>query len=113
MCFEAKEIVTKKLINGIKEEMECAICRETLLAPNYLDCGHVYCKACLEQWAEHLGREARELTCPSCRDVSDGFSPEPKIGSLIDILRDGMAEIAALQDGVNSPVHGEVHQEST
>lgn len=40
---------------------QCAICQEPMSKPIRLQCGHIFCEACIAEWFE------RERTCPMCR----------------------------------------------
>lgn len=54
------------------EEMTCAICREIQDIPTSCNCGHTFCKTCLEEWVESDdSSSARCTTCPTCREEFD------------------------------------------
>eukprot|EP00775_Hariotina_reticulata_P011611 gene11611-11755_t len=45
---------------------ECGICYEILIDPVVGNCGHDFCRGCLDRWRAHQGRD---LKCPVCRGV--------------------------------------------
>eukprot|EP00927_Polykrikos_kofoidii_P029298 TRINITY_DN25353_c2_g1_i1.p1 TRINITY_DN25353_c2_g1~~TRINITY_DN25353_c2_g1_i1.p1 ORF type:complete len:402 (+),score=71.35 TRINITY_DN25353_c2_g1_i1:123-1328(+) len=47
------------------EEFECAICQDLWLEPTVTTCGHVFCRACLQQYLVHGVPGTRR--CPTCR----------------------------------------------
>jgi len=40
---------------------ECVICRDAYVTPIKLECNHIFCEDCIEEWFK------REKTCPICR----------------------------------------------
>ena len=44
-------------------ETHCAICLSTPFQLCYLDCGHGFCRECLDGWTAHSGKQQ----CPMCR----------------------------------------------
>jgi hypothetical protein len=55
-----KNIAWPQLSTLINEEMcSCVICTQLLIAPVVLDCGHIYCMQCLEEY--------HETRCSLCR----------------------------------------------
>uniref|UniRef100_A0A0X3NUC1 RING finger protein nhl-1 n=1 Tax=Schistocephalus solidus TaxID=70667 RepID=A0A0X3NUC1_SCHSO len=48
------------IIDGIKNLLECSICRERFLQPKMLPCQHVFCGSC-------IARMAQRDNCPICR----------------------------------------------
>mmetsp|Transcript_39015 Transcript_39015/g.44611 ORF Transcript_39015/g.44611 Transcript_39015/m.44611 type:complete len:88 (+) Transcript_39015:31-294(+) len=46
-----------------KKDFECSICICLLVDPVRLDCGHLFCKFCLENYFEN--QDAKK--CPMCR----------------------------------------------
>ena len=41
--------------------MECSICLGEIIKPTTLDCGHIFCRTCIQLWSQ------RSLECPYCR----------------------------------------------
>ena len=52
--------------DAISEHLHCPICQEVFNYPMALQCGHVFCNSCINQWLSHQQR-----TCPECRMVVD------------------------------------------
>lgn len=52
--------------DAISEHLHCPICQEVFNYPVALQCGHVFCNSCINQWLSHQQR-----TCPECRMVVD------------------------------------------
>ena len=48
-------------------EICCGICKDLLASAHVLQCSHVFCGPCIEQWFE----ATPEKVCPECRAVSD------------------------------------------
>merc|ERR1712087_493579 len=51
----------KKRCDGLQKQLECVVCSDLMVAPRTLQCGHVTCHQCIEEWMEH------SKTCPCCR----------------------------------------------
>lgn len=57
---EQAELLHQKLQVAIDAALECAICKDRLEDPILLQCGHTFCRGCLEGWAN--GRNL--INCP-------------------------------------------------
>ena len=89
-------------LEELAEDLECPICREGLIVPKVLNCNHVFCADCLQQWL--MGRT---LACPICRreqvlDKHTGITelPEPLI------IRQLQEKISLFLSGsqINTPI---------
>ena len=67
----AGEFLQKKSEEGSLDQLEklrrehtCAICAELFYKTMTLECGHSFCKDCIDKWL------ACSLTCPICREVT-------------------------------------------
>ncbi|XP_072496339.1 E3 ubiquitin-protein ligase TRIM50 [Notamacropus eugenii] len=67
------------LANGL----QCPVCLEVFKEPLMLQCGHSYCKDCLNSLAHHLGSQ---LFCPVCRQVVPDVSSSPPNVSLAQVI---------------------------
>lgn len=70
----------------LHDQLQCPICLEVFKEPLMLQCGHSYCKGCLDSLSQHLDSELR---CPVCRQSVDCSSslPNVSLARVIDALR--------------------------
>ena len=61
--------VIENLENSKIQTIECSICRETLDKPYAGDCGHVFCKTCLDKHIRICKLRQNEPICPKCRQI--------------------------------------------
>lgn len=47
-----------------KVKFECRICMENSENPVATQCGHLFCKHCIERW---LGQNNQKMVCPVCK----------------------------------------------
>lgn len=72
-------------IPGVEEDIKCPICLEVLAYPVTLDCGHNFCRGCVNEYCEKwegLG----ELECPACRvKIKDrNFRPNWQLANIVE-----------------------------
>ena len=91
--------VTEKTIDGVREELTCAVCQDLFKVPKTLPCLHTFCEVCLKG-AEKARKRLRPseceavngVECPSCRGVSaheghiDGITTNFTFVNLIEHL---------------------------
>ena len=53
-------------IRVMEEDLSCNICYNLLREPKDLDCPHVYCLQCLQEW---VGKQPT-IECPECRHIT-------------------------------------------
>ena len=77
-----------QLYESIKDELDCAICREIFSHPKSLSCGHVFCCNCLRLAAKS---SIDTFSCPTCRRPTplpvngiDGLPNNYQISSLAE-----------------------------
>ena len=46
-----------------EEQFQCSICSDMFEQPTIVNCGHTFCKTCIEGWRQRQ----RNPTCPICR----------------------------------------------
>ncbi|KAL6056266.1 hypothetical protein STEG23_020635 [Scotinomys teguina] len=70
----------------LQDQLQCPICLEVFKEPLMLQCGHSYCKDCLDSLSQHLDSELR---CPVCRQWVDYSNSPPNVSlaRVIDALR--------------------------
>ena len=68
-------------LNNMEEDLSCCICYNLLREPKDLDCQHVYCLQCLENW---VGQQPT-IECPECRHIT--LVPKDGLDSLKTNLR--------------------------
>uniref|UniRef100_A0A7M5XLC1 RING-type domain-containing protein n=1 Tax=Clytia hemisphaerica TaxID=252671 RepID=A0A7M5XLC1_9CNID len=54
----------------IEELLVCAICYDCLKQPKTLDCGHMFCRICLES---HAIKSEWKIRCPTCRQEQNSI----------------------------------------
>ena len=65
-----KEIMAKKVMEKLEDELKCSICLETYNSPKLLHCLHICCQECLVRLVAR-GQEGQDsISCPVCRQVT-------------------------------------------
>ena len=72
---------TSSALVDLEEDLTCSICFNLLREPKDLDCQHIYCLQCLENWV----RKQSKINCPECRQVT--LVPQDGLTSLKTNLR--------------------------
>lgn len=55
-------------LKSLEKEITCSICFEIFNDPQTLvNCGHSFCKGCLDQWRASGPENAHRNNCPMCR----------------------------------------------
>ncbi|XP_052619363.1 tripartite motif-containing protein 30A-like [Peromyscus californicus insignis] len=82
--------MTSSVLRMIKEEVICPICREWMVEPVSVDCGHSFCRACITQNYETSEGKQEEGICPVCR-VSYLFGnlrPNRHVANIVESLKE-------------------------
>ncbi|KAM6176743.1 E3 ubiquitin-protein ligase TRIM38-like [Erethizon dorsatum] len=94
----------------MKEMVSCAICLNLMTEPVSINCGHNYCKMCMEQYLSQIHRSQgqRMLVCPLCRAPfhTGSLQSNKQLGNLIEVIKE-------MEDTENELVcedHGEQFQ---
>ena len=74
-----------KLLKLSNDELKCTICDELFLIPVTLNCGHVFCEFCINQWKDKV-KKAKDFTCPNCRIEVTTQSRSLQLENLISAL---------------------------
>ncbi|XP_072014555.1 A-kinase anchor protein 1, mitochondrial-like [Amphiura filiformis] len=56
----------KDALEGLGDELECAICNDHFKCPKYLQCMHTFCEECLIDLAKSM-KGRKKFPCPLCR----------------------------------------------
>lgn len=54
------------------ENLECSICTVEPIKPDsvvFLECGHTFCRPCIEEYLEFQKQKKLETRCPNCREL--------------------------------------------
>lgn len=81
----SKGVQCKRIINGEycsdhKEKETCGICMDPLKCQSITQCGHKFCKQCINKWVCVSCSEQPNYTCPMCRGelqysiINDGLN---------------------------------------
>ena len=76
---------TGKLKNIILNRLQCSICTEIFNKPLMVNCGHTFCKNCIDKWIEQNKKSSK---CPLCRSPILLSSPNQALLELIEELND-------------------------
>ena len=74
-----KQVLAKKGVKDLEEEITCAICHEHYTDPKVLPCCHYYCKQCIHHLTLRTGLD-KPFSCPECR--KDTTLPEANVDNL-------------------------------
>ncbi|VEL17123.1 unnamed protein product [Protopolystoma xenopodis] len=66
----------------ISKELVCSICTEIIIHISSLDCGHVFCRVCIEKWMV-LKKE-----CPICRKSCSTAHPVTAMDRTVQMLHE-------------------------
>ena len=58
-----------RFLEKCNDELKCSICDDIFIDAMTLNCGHVYCQYCLENWKTECKKKPHTVgfTCPNCR----------------------------------------------
>ena len=67
MAEGKSQVVAKKALKKLEDQLTCAVCLEAFKDPKLLQCFHVYCKDCLKPLVVQDQQGQLSLRCPTCR----------------------------------------------
>ena len=68
-------------VREMEDDLSCCICYNLLREPKELDCPHIYCLQCLQDW---VGKQST-VDCPECRYIT--IVPQGGLANLKTNLR--------------------------
>lgn len=88
----------KNPIEDFCDETTCSVCLESFKDPVIIDCGHIFCQACISQCCEKLNTEA---ACPQCREPVQqrNFRPNRQLASIVKIAQKFSLRVAKETEG--------------
>lgn len=81
-------------LEALAEDLKCSICLDAFEDPVSIDCGHNFCRGCIE--AHWSGISVQGYRCPECRHPcrKDRVIPDCRIKNLVDKIVHGAAGVA-------------------
>merc|ERR1712079_169777 len=74
-----------------KNELKCIICIEHLITPVTLNCGHIFCQFCLNQFQLEV-KKKEDFKCPNCKVLITSQTRCRQIENLINAIYSDVAE---------------------
>ena len=62
----------RKKVKNIEKEI-CGICLDEIIGEKKLNCGHKYCKNCIDDWDESCKYISEPSRCPLCKKIFSGY----------------------------------------
>nr|XP_003468924.1 E3 ubiquitin-protein ligase TRIM38-like [Cavia porcellus] len=76
----------------MKEMATCSICLNLMTEPVSINCGHSYCRTCLEQYLSQVSRNQGQVTfvCPLCRASFhiNSMRSNKQLGNLVELIKE-------------------------
>ncbi|KAM5298344.1 E3 ubiquitin-protein ligase TRIM38-like [Ctenodactylus gundi] len=95
------------ITNRIKEFATCSICLNLMTEPVSIDCGHSYCRFCLEQYLYRTKRVHGQMifSCPLCQAPfnKENFRANKQLEGIIEVIE----ELEETNDELVCEVHRE------
>ena len=82
MAESKSQVVAKKALKKLEDQLTCAVCLEAFKHPKLLQCFHVYCKDCLKPLVVQEQQGQRSLRCPTCRQSTWLLPPGSTVSDL-------------------------------
>jgi len=67
-------------LKELQSELVCSICRDWIVHAASIECGHMFCRECIDQWLAH-----KHFLCPVCRAT---VRQEPTAARTLDVIVD-------------------------
>lgn len=78
MREDAKRRRTSLELQELKDELVCSVCQDWIVHAASLECGHSFCRECIDQWLTQ-----KQFHCPVCRNQ---VQREPTSSRALDII---------------------------
>ena len=85
--------MAEKMIEKLKEQLNCAVCLDTYTDPKLLQCFHVYCRECLVRLVVRDQQGQLVISCPCCRQATPvpangvaGLQSAFQLNTLLEIM---------------------------
>uniref|UniRef100_A0A8D2KW37 Zinc finger protein RFP-like n=1 Tax=Varanus komodoensis TaxID=61221 RepID=A0A8D2KW37_VARKO len=75
----------------LQDEVTCCICLEFFAQPVTLDCGHNFCRACIETcWGDASADAPETAACPQCREKVErrSLKPNRQLANFVEIAKE-------------------------
>ena len=60
-----------RLLTNLLQNLECPICLDVMDHAKELQCGHVFCKCCLDDLVQFKENGGLRFTCPVCKSKTN------------------------------------------
>ena len=81
------EAINPNSTTKLEEGATCVICYDSVVNPNKIPCGHVFCGDCLRRWAKKSEESGMCPVCPLCRS---GFGPRDLVPREAKVTNQGL-----------------------
>merc|ERR1711924_4242 len=95
---QRRETTQEQAVQKVKEQLECGVCLMPYCWPVFLDCGHSFCRSCIEDWQAKQTGQGTQLTCPTCRTIVRSSRPAHALHNVCIILEDPTAACRRTQE---------------
>mmetsp|Transcript_67509 Transcript_67509/g.162024 ORF Transcript_67509/g.162024 Transcript_67509/m.162024 type:complete len:632 (+) Transcript_67509:78-1973(+) len=77
---QAAQAAPKSIVDlkELQSELVCSICQDWIIHASSLECGHMFCRECVDQWLTH-----KHFQCPVCRAE---VRQEPTAARTLDVI---------------------------
>ncbi|CAE7846111.1 RNF8 [Symbiodinium necroappetens] len=77
-------------LKELQSELVCSICRDWIVHAASIECGHMFCRECIDQWLAH-----KHFLCPVCRAT---VRQEPTAARTLDVIVDKTIQQSSASD---------------
>ena len=74
-------------------QLQCSICNDIFDCPTIINCGHTFCKNCIQKWTEE---KRNKSTCPICRsEIFLQAANQVLLGLIEELNKDALTKPAS------------------